>query len=79
MSRLKILALMLPPCMIFLLLALPAQGEESKGAPKQVLIMNVNIFDGKTDKLAMGQDVLVKRNLIKQIGKDLKVGKGPPS
>jgi hypothetical protein len=37
MSRLKILALMLPPCILFLLLAIPAQGRESKGVPKQVL------------------------------------------
>ena len=73
MSRLKILSLMLPPCILFLLLAIPAQGGESKGVPKQVLIRNVNIFDGKTDTLAMSQDVLVEQNLIKQIGKDLQI------
>ena len=41
-------------------------------APAQTLIRNVNIFDGKNEKLAIGQDVLVEGNLIKEIGKDLK-------
>ena len=39
---------------------------------EQILITNVNIFDGKTDTLAMAQDVLVEGNLIKQIGQGLK-------
>jgi imidazolonepropionase-like amidohydrolase len=38
----------------------------------QTLFKNVNIFDGKSEKLAMGQNVLVEGNLIKQIGKSLK-------
>ena len=38
----------------------------------QTLITNVNIFDGKSDKLAKGQDVLIEDKQIKQIGKDLK-------
>jgi imidazolonepropionase-like amidohydrolase len=42
----------------------------------QTLFKNVNIFDGKSDKLAMGQDVLVEGNLIKQIGKGIKAGSG---
>ncbi|UCH46566.1 MAG: amidohydrolase family protein [Betaproteobacteria bacterium] len=41
-------------------------------APTQTLIRNVNVFDGKNEKLAMGQDVLVEGNLIKKIGKSLK-------
>ena len=44
--------------------------------PTQTLFKNVNIFDGKNDTLAMGQDVLVEGNLIKQIGKGLKAGDG---
>jgi imidazolonepropionase-like amidohydrolase len=36
--------------------------------PKLTLIRNVNIFDGKSKQLAMGQDVLIEGNLIKQIG-----------
>ena len=38
----------------------------------QTLFTNVNIFDGKSDKLAMGMSVLVEGNLIKQVGKDVK-------
>jgi len=48
-----------------------AQAQE---APSQVLIKNVNVFDGTSEKLAMGQDVLVEGNLIKKIGKGLKAG-----
>ncbi|UCH23197.1 MAG: amidohydrolase family protein [Deltaproteobacteria bacterium] len=52
-------------------LALPqAQAKaQKKEAPPQVLIKNVNIFDGKSDKLVMGLDVLVEDNKIKRIGK----------
>jgi imidazolonepropionase-like amidohydrolase len=52
-----------------LFLAAPAAGQEEE-APQQVLITNVNVFDGKTNGLAMGQDVLVEDNLIKDIGND---------
>ncbi len=48
-----------------------AQAEEKK-APKQVLFTNVKIFNGVDDKLIKA-DVLVEGNLIKQIGKGLKV------
>ena len=40
-------------------------------AASQVLFKNVNIFDGTSDQLAKGQDVLVQGNLIKQIGRNL--------
>lgn len=33
------------------------------------LIKNVNIFDGKSEKLLTGYDVLIKKNLISRIGK----------
>jgi imidazolonepropionase-like amidohydrolase len=36
-------------------------------AATQVLFKNVNVFDGKSDKLAMDQNVLVENNLIKQV------------
>ena len=42
----------------------------------QVLFTNVNIFDGKSENLTMGQDVLVEGNLIKHIGKGLKAVDG---
>jgi len=48
--------------------------EEKK--PTQVLFTNVNIFDGKSDKLANGMSVLVEGNHIKQLSKDLKAGDG---
>lgn len=35
------------------------------------LFKNVNIFDGKSDKLMMDYDVLVVKNLIKKIAKDI--------
>lgn len=35
----------------------------------QVLFTNVNIFDGKSDKLAEGMSVLVEGNLIKKVAK----------
>ena len=53
-----------------LFLAAPAAGQEEE-APPQILITNVNVFDGKTDGLTTGQDVLVENNLIKEIGNDL--------
>ena len=51
-------------------------GAETAHANKsaQTLFTNVNVFDGKSSKLAMGQDVLVEGNLIKKIGKGLKAG-----
>ena len=40
--------------------------------PSEVtLFKNVNIFDGKSDSLKKGYDVLVVRNLIKKIAKDI--------
>jgi len=55
------------------LLVAPALADATE-KPQITLITNVNVFDGKIDTLAMGQDVLVEGNLIKQIGKGLKVG-----
>jgi len=46
-----------------------AKNEEPK---PQVLIKSVNIFNGTDEKLAIGQDVLVEGNQIKEIGKGLK-------
>jgi len=40
-------------------------------AADQTLFTNVNVWDGTSKKLAMGQDVLVEGNLIKRIGKKL--------
>ena len=36
-----------------------------------VLITNVNVFDGKSDELAMNSNVLIEGNLIKEVGENL--------
>ena len=52
--------------------ALCAEEEEKK---KSTLISNVNIFDGRSEKLTAGS-VLIEGNLIKAVGKDLKAPDG---
>ncbi len=39
----------------------------AQDASKQVLFTNVNVFDGQAEELAMGMNVLVENNLIKQV------------
>jgi hypothetical protein len=39
--------------------------------PNQILIKNVNVFDGKSDALLEGVDILIEGNLIKQLGKNI--------
>ena len=51
--------------------AVPANALSQEEASGQILITNINVFDGRTDGLAMGQDVLVEGNLIKEIGDDV--------
>ena len=45
-----------------------AGAQEQKAKP-QVLFSNVDVFDGKSDKLAEGMSVLIEGNLIKKIAK----------
>jgi len=52
------------------LLASAAMAQESKEAPAQVLFTNVNIFDGKSDALTTGMNVLVEGNKVTAISKD---------
>ncbi len=54
---------------LFIMPAANAQDGESSSepTPNQILIKNVNIFDGKTNKLAKGMNVLVVDNLIETI------------
>lgn len=54
----------------------PSLFAAKKEAPTQVLFKNVNIFDGTSEKLIKGKDVLVEDNLIKKVGKGLKAGAG---
>jgi len=44
--------------------------------PNRVLFKNVKIFDGTTDKLISGNDVLVEKNLIKEIAANIKAPEG---
>ena len=56
--------------LVFLVLVTFAQAKDS--LPDEVtLFKNVNIFDGKNDGLKEGYDVLVVRNLIQKIAKDI--------
>ncbi|MES0404089.1 MAG: amidohydrolase family protein, partial [Hyphomicrobium sp.] len=51
-----------------LMFAASAAAQEEKPKP-QILFTNVNVFDGKHDKLAEGMSVLVEGNLIKKVTK----------
>ena len=54
------------------MLATAAFAQADADLPSEVtLFKNVNIFDGKSDSLKSGYDVLVVRNLIKKIAKDI--------
>jgi len=44
----------------------------AKEAPTQILITNVDVWDGTSTKLMLKTDVLVENNLIKNVGKGLK-------
>lgn len=43
----------------------------AEDVPEVTLIKNVNVWDGRSSDLKMDQDVLIVRNLIKKIGKDI--------
>jgi len=49
-----------------------AANHQTKGA-SQILFQNVKIFDGKTDSLITGKEVLVENNLLKAVGSGLAV------
>lgn len=55
-------------CMIAGIAQAAEAGSENEIKPVQVLFTNVNIFDGKSETLAMDTSVLVENNLIKKIG-----------
>jgi len=57
--------------LLFSISLLIAQGDDLSN---EILITNVKLFDGYSDDLALGQDILVEGNLIKKIGKNLQVG-----
>jgi imidazolonepropionase-like amidohydrolase len=59
-------AKLLTVLLLSLMMALPLFAQE-KDAPKQVLITNVNVWDG-TGENVISADVLVENNLIKKVG-----------
>ena len=44
---------------------------DDKELPRVTLFKNVNIFDGKSESLKKGHDVLVVGNMIKKIAQDI--------
>ena len=72
MSRLIELKFPLLILFLLILLSFSAAAEER---PSQILFKNVNIFDGTSESLNEGMDVLVEGNLIEKIGKELKANK----
>ena len=61
--------------MVTAILALPPVLTAQEEAPAQVLFTNVNVWDGTSDGLQNGVDVLVTGNLITQVAGDI----SPPS
>jgi imidazolonepropionase-like amidohydrolase len=51
--------------------AIPASAMAADVPAEVTLFKDVNVFDGKSDKLLMGYDVLVVENLIKKVAKDI--------
>lgn len=51
-------------------------GAVKEETAKQTLIQRVNIFDSISEKLAIGKDVLIVGNVIREIGTDLMPGEG---
>ena len=39
--------------------------------PNQVLITNIDVWDGRADAVSKGVDVLIEGNLVKQVGKNI--------
>jgi imidazolonepropionase-like amidohydrolase len=54
-------------CMVSATTVVVGAAAQETDAPRQVLFNNVNIFDGKSDRLAEGMSVLVEGNLIKTV------------
>ncbi len=65
-------------CLFIYMLLVPSVGVQAaeQAIIRQVLFTNINIFDGRSDQLTMGQNVLVEGNLIVQIGEGLKADAG---
>ena len=58
-----------------LFISMPVLAQETKSVNK-ILITNVKIFDGKSEKLTSAMDVLIEDNKIAKIGNDIKAPQG---
>ena len=68
----KKLFFILAVLMAFAVMSTLPQAQANEEIPSEVtLFTNVNIFDGKSDSLMKGYDVLVVRNLIHKIAKNI--------
>jgi imidazolonepropionase-like amidohydrolase len=61
----KLKALILALAVLAVSTVEPAAAQD--GAPSQILITNVDVWDGTSDDVARGTDVLIEGNLIKQV------------
>jgi imidazolonepropionase-like amidohydrolase len=68
MKKQSLIIIMLAACSMLLSVALSTATELPESV---ILFKNVNIFDGTSDKLKMGYDVLVVRNKIHKIDKNI--------
>jgi len=68
-NKMKKIALTIALMAFIVCISAFAQAAE-KSAPKLILISNVNIFDGKTEKLHKNMHVLVKDNLIETVSNE---------
>jgi len=60
----------------FAMLILPLLAAAQDETPGRTLFMNVDVYDGKSDRLSTGTDVLVEGNLIKQVAKGIDAPSG---
>ena len=54
--------------LLLLAIAMPQAQAEEKKEPNRILITNVSVWDGKSDTVKKGVDVLIEGNLIKLVG-----------
>ena len=50
----------------------PALADQHQKEPNLVLITNVNVWDGRSDNVAQGVDVLIEGNLIKKVARGIR-------
>ena len=55
---------------LMVVVSLPVWAEEDQGPPPQVLITNVNVWDGTSNGLTKPINVLVENNLVKKVRAD---------